>query len=155
MAQAPAGAPPAPAWPRSAATRAAGLGLFVGCGCAALGALVAAALILALIAANGGLRAPQLGDNSHTVTFKNSTGVPLTLYECDRAYPACERSLDAGGFLSSALVIPFPDQAERIQGSRRIEADDAAGNRVFCRLYTYEELGRLNWTIDVARDLRC
>ena len=94
---------------------------------------------------------PIIGDQYHDVTIRNATNLPLVLYEHGRAYPRYSESLDPGAVRQSGWLIPC-GEARHTARFAHVEAVDNTGLLIFCQSYTYDELERLGWTIEIVED---
>ena len=94
---------------------------------------------------------PIIGDQSHDVTIRNATNLPLVLYEHGRAYPQYSESLDPRAVLQSGWLVPC-GEARHTARFAHVEAADNTGQLIFCQSYTYDDLERLGWTIEVMED---
>lgn len=93
------------------------------------------------------------GDYGETVFLHNRTDVLVYVYElaADGSQGTPARQVAPGETLRNQWLTPRPESRSPT-GTRTVEAKDEAGNVVFCRTYTYAELERGGWNIDIRRD---
>ena len=115
------------------------------------GALLLTSVLLLGPSLFGDSSCPIIGDQAHDVTIRNATNLPLVLYEHGRAYPRDSESLDPGAVLQSGWLIPCGD-ARHTARFAHVEAVDNTGQLIFCQSYTYDDLERLGWAIEVMED---
>jgi hypothetical protein len=117
-----------------------------------LGQVVQVLLLLICIAC-GTLR---LGDPTQQVEIHNASDVPLVVFAEGRYRPTSDWVLQPGETGRSAWIMAPPNPSGKLTGGRRVEADDQAGNRVFCRYYNYQELKDAGWRVELTKgDVQC
>jgi hypothetical protein len=94
---------------------------------------------------------PIIGDQAHDVTIRNATNLPLVLYEHGRAYPRYSESLTPGAVRQSGWLVPC-GEARHTATFANVEAVESTGRLIFCQSYTYDDLERLGWAIEVMED---
>ena len=88
-----------------------------------------------------------IGDRTHAVTIRNRLDRPIIEYSYGRRDPTLREMLAPGETLVQTWRSPIGSDDGR---KRRVEADDDTGKLVFCADYGYQDLLRVDWTIDVV-----
>lgn len=97
----------------------------------------------------------SFGDNSAEVRFHNGTEVAVNVYETDGTQKGPLRLIQSGDTAKNRWIIPA-EYSGRIEGpARQIEATTLAGDLLLCRRFTYEELQRLGWMIEIVKRNDC
>ena len=95
-----------------------------------------------------------IGDNSHRVDYRNALAVPVLVYESE-ATKASARRVGPGETLHEQWLVPAV-WSGRISGlPRMLQASTESGERIFCHRFTYEELDRLGWVIEITQRNDC
>jgi hypothetical protein len=95
-----------------------------------------------------------VGDNSHKVDYHNSGAVAVLVYESDLDKPHARR-LGPGETLHDQWLVP-PVWSGKLSGQpHRLQASTESGERIFCHVFTYEELDRLGWVIEITQRNDC
>jgi hypothetical protein len=102
-------------------------------------------LLLAFVVAF--IAAGCVGDASHRVDYHNTTSVPLSIYADSTTGT---RLVAPGETYRDQWVVPAIWSGARSGPMRHVEAKSESGALVFCHRYTYEELDRLNWVIEIV-----
>jgi hypothetical protein len=109
--------------------------------------------LFSLCAACGTL---QLGDPTKAVEIHNASDVPLVVFDEGRNRWNEGWVIQPGETSKAAWIIPTPGVSGKLIHGRRVEAEDLAGNRVFCRYYNYEELKDAGWRVELTKgDIQC
>lgn len=87
----------------------------------------------------------------HGVFLKNSTDIPVVLYELGRERrDVGVHRLEPGQEVGSSWAIP----ARRDDPRRaKVEAEDVSGNLIFRRCYSWDDLEELSWRVEVVREI--
>jgi hypothetical protein len=107
--------------------------------------LVAVSVLALLAVGSCGI----LGDKGLPIEFVNRTGTPVVLYEQGRAYPRVRIELAAEQRLRSSWVDSRLDDNMKDKVKFRVEATTQSGDLVFCHDYTFNELTRVGWVVDI------
>ncbi len=94
-----------------------------------------------------------IGDPGHGVFIHNATGARIVLYSMGGEQPALKETLQPDATIPTSWTIPSgPNDARQ----RKVEAEDLQGRLLFCRRYTYAELDRIRWRVEiVSGQLNC
>lgn len=96
-----------------------------------------------------------IGDRGLPIEFVNRTGKPVLLYELGRAYPALRKELDAEERLRSSWVDSRLDDRAKNTVKFRVEATTESGDLVFCHDYTFNDLTRISWVVEIRAQNDC
>ncbi|MDQ2912826.1 MAG: hypothetical protein M3T56_06175 [Chloroflexota bacterium] len=96
-----------------------------------------------------------IGDASHVVEYHNSTTQALNVYADNPAKASNARLVAPGATLKDQWIVPATRGGTLSGPARQIEARTQGGQRIFCHLYTYEELERASWVIEVVQHDDC
>ena len=94
------------------------------------------------------------GDASHRVEYRNTTSVPINVYP-DSKTPSNPHSIAPGETYNDQWVVPALWSGRRSGPTREVEAKGEDGVRIFCHRYSYEELDRISWVIQIERRDDC
>jgi hypothetical protein len=86
-------------------------------------------------------------DPTEYVYVTNSTDVRIVLFEFDRN-PRYQQTVDPGQTVRNTWMYPINSDDPR---RARVEADDPEGRRVFCHDFSYEELKKHAWRLEIQR----
>jgi hypothetical protein len=95
-----------------------------------------------------------LGDNSHNVTYRNLTDLPLLVYGSDPTKADTKR-VPAGATVESQWLVPAVWSGTISGPPRLVQASTEGGERVFCHKFSFDELERLKWLIEITRRDDC
>ena len=95
-----------------------------------------------------------IGDNSHLVDYRNTTKRPLLVYESEQ-YKSNARLVPPGETLHEQWLIPAMWSGTVTMAPRQVLASTESGERVFCHRFSYEELQRISWVIDITERNDC
>jgi hypothetical protein len=90
-----------------------------------------------------------LGDKGLPIEFVNRTGKPVVLYEQGRAYPKLRKELAADARSENVWVDSRLDDNMKDKVKYRVEATTQSGDLVFCHDYTFNELIRVGWVVEI------
>jgi len=107
--------------------------------------LVAAGVCAAVAIASCGI----FGDKGLPIEFVNRTGKPVILYDHGRAYPNLRKELPADARSRNVWVDSRLDDRAKDLVMYRVEATTQSGDLVFCHAYTFNELTRLGWVVEI------
>ena len=111
-------------------------------------ALFVASLAAVLVAACVYL--PIFGDPLQNVDIENATAIPLRVYQ-DGERRILPLEVAPKAVAKTAFTWPIDDSDGR---ARMILAEDASGKRIYCQRFTYADLVKVDWKIEVIeRDL--
>jgi hypothetical protein len=88
------------------------------------------------------------GHRGLPIEFVNRTGRPVVLYELGRTNPF-RMELAPDGRLQSSWVDSGLDDKAKNEVKYRVEATTQSGDLVFCHDYTFNELTRVGWVVDI------
>lgn len=91
-----------------------------------------------------------IGDNSHSVDFLNTTAVPLLVWNGGDAQRSNAQRVGPGETVKNQWVVPHPQNGKLIGEPRQVQASTESGQRVFCHRFSYDELERIAWHIEIA-----
>lgn len=109
---------------------------------------MASFLVTVLLSSCGLVR---IGDYGADVYFRNETGDVISVYErTSDGLTTPPRRVEPGTTFHNQWVVPPPERRSP-EATRRVEATDASGNVIYCRIFTYAELDKVGWTIEIKR----
>lgn len=88
------------------------------------------------------------------IEFVNRTGNPVVLYELGRANPF-RKELVPDERLRSSWVDSGLDDNAKDRVKYRVEATTGSGDLVFCHDYTFNELTRVGWVVEIRVQNDC
>ena len=94
---------------------------------------------------------PAFGDPSREVLIENRTDQRLIIYTVNRD-PRFKEQIGPGETLRDRWMYPLSASDRR---RVRVEADDVEGRGVFCAEYSYEDLTRSGWRVEIVDGRRC
>lgn len=107
---------------------------------------------LAAIALTLGLTT-SCGDSFKDVVLRNATDVTLAVYHNEgREVPASRVDIAAGTSHTAGWLWPISSDDFR---SRRVEALDAQGQLIYCKAFSYRDLQRMGWKVEIVRERSC
>ena len=109
-------------------------------------------LVLGVFAA--GVIAGCVGDASHEVQYRNATDVPLNVY-ADSNTPTNPHLLAPAEIYKDRWVVPAVWSGVRSGAPRQVIAKTAGGELVFCHRFTFDELERISWMLQIERRNDC
>jgi hypothetical protein len=95
------------------------------------------------------------GDKGLPIEFVNRTGKSVILYEMGRANPSYRKELAPQGRSQNVWVDSRLDENGRDLVKYRVEATSESGGVLFCHDYTFNELARLGWVIEIRESNDC
>lgn len=100
---------------------------------------------LLVAAATAACGVVTIGDPSHVAYLHNSTNRAVLVYEVARSDRVFDARVEADTTVKTSWLISKSSSTKRT-----VEAYDEAGVLVFCRRYSYEELQRIGWRIEIV-----
>jgi hypothetical protein len=94
------------------------------------------------------------GTRGLPIEFVNRTGKPIVLYELGRANPF-RKELAPEERLRSSWVNSRLDDNAKDRVKFRVEATTESGDLVFCHDYTFNELTRAGWVVEIREQNDC
>jgi len=94
------------------------------------------------------------GHGGLPIEFVNRTGKPVVLYELGRANPF-RKELAPDQRLRSSWVDSGLDDRAKDEVKYRVEATTGSGDLVFCHDYTFNELSRVGWVVEIRAKNDC
>jgi len=88
------------------------------------------------------------------IEFVNRTGKPVVLYELGRANPF-RKELAPDERLRSSWVDSGLDDRAKDEVKYRVEATTGLGDLIFCHDYTFNELSRVGWVVEIRAQNDC
>ena len=79
----------------------------------------------------------------------------IVLYEKGRANPSSRKELAPDARAENVWVDSRLDEKGRDLVKYRIEATTGSGDLVFCHDYTFNELTRIRWVVEIRRQNDC
>lgn len=95
------------------------------------------------------------GDRGLPIAFVNTTDENVILYEKGRANPAYRKELAPNSRTENVWVDSRLDDKAKDFVKYRVEATTRSGEVVFCHDYTFNELTRIGWVVQVRRHNDC
>lgn len=89
-----------------------------------------------------------IGDPAHQVRLVNATARPVLLDQGNRIEGAPRDRLEPGQAVRNDWLVPTSVRAKSSQ-RRTVRAWDESGNLIFCHQYTYDDLDRAAWVIEI------
>jgi hypothetical protein len=119
----------------------------------ALTRVVLAPILLAsgLFAACGALG----GDKGLPIAFTNRTTETMILYEKGRSNPSYRKELAPDARAENVWVDSRLDETGKDSVKYRVEATTISGDIVFCHEYSFNELTRVRWLVEIRRENDC
>jgi hypothetical protein len=114
--------------------------------------LVAASVLASAAVASCGILP---GDEGLPIEFVNRTGENIVLYEHGRAYPDLRKELAPDARRDNVWVGSRLDDKAKDGAIYRVEATTRSGELVFCHVYTFNELTRLRWVVEIRKQNDC
>lgn len=105
--------------------------------------LVAILFIEAASASCGGV---IIGDPGHVVYLQNLSDTPVLVYEVSGTNKVLDGRVEARQTKKTAWLVPLDSSKKRT-----VEAYDDAGVLLFCRIYSFEELDRIGWRVEIVK----
>jgi hypothetical protein len=94
-----------------------------------------------------------VGDSSHEVQYRNTTNLSLNIYaDSSTANP---HLILPGETYKDRWVVPAVWSGARTGLPRQVEAKTSEGVRIFCHRYSYEELDRVTWIVQIEQRDDC
>jgi hypothetical protein len=113
-------------------------------------------LVTALMAVScDAFRGAVGGDNYRDIYYTNRADVPVLVYERVPPGTSPPHRVAPGGTFHNQVIVPTGRDLSTITTPRRFEATTESGEIIYCRTFTYEELGRLGWRLTIDRTLTC
>jgi hypothetical protein len=106
--------------------------------------LVAAGVLASFALASCGM----FGSRGLPIEFVNRTGKLVVLYELGRANPF-RKELAPEERLQSSWVNSRLDDKAKDEVKYRVEATNQSGDLVFCHDFTFNELTRVGWVVEI------
>ena len=94
------------------------------------------------------------GTRGLPIEFVNRTGKPVVLYELGRANPF-RKELAPDERLRSSWVDSGLDDRAKDEVKYRVEATTGSGDLIFCHDYTFNELSRVGWVVEIRAQNDC
>jgi hypothetical protein len=94
------------------------------------------------------------GHRGLPIDFVNRTGRPVVLYELGRANPFRKELAPDERLRSSWVDSGLDDKAKDVV-KYRVEATTASGDLVFCHDFTFNELTRVGWVVEIRAQNDC
>ena len=116
-----------------------------------LGATLAVSALASALAACGIFG----GDKGLPIEFVNRTGQNIVLFEKGRANPSYRKELAPDARSENVWVDPRLDDRGKNEVKYRVEATRASGELVFCHDYTFNELTRIRWIVEIRLQNDC
>lgn len=95
------------------------------------------------------------GDKGLPIAFVNRTGESIILYEKGRANPSYRKELAPDARSENVWVDSQLDERGKDLVKYRVEATTKSGDLVFCRDYTFNELTRIRWVVEIRKQNDC
>jgi len=95
------------------------------------------------------------GDKGLPIEFVNLTGRSVVLYEKGRAHPSYRKELAAEARSQDVWVDSRLDEEGRELVKYRVEATSDSGDVLFCHDYTFNELTRVGWVVEIREQNDC
>ena len=95
-----------------------------------------------------------LGDNSHDVYYRNTTGSTVLVYQTDATKGAARR-VAAGETLHEQWIVPPVWSGTRSGAPQLLQASTESGEHIFCHRFSFDELEKLGWVIEITRRNDC
>ena len=112
---------------------------------------LAGALLVGVVALGVGC---GVGDNSELVYFHNATTLPLLVYGSDSTKKDA-RLVPPDGTIKDQWLVPPVWSGTRPGTPRQVQASTDSNELIFCHRFSYDELARLNWRIELSRQNDC
>lgn len=96
-----------------------------------------------------------LGDKGRPIEFVNRTGQHVVLWEQGRPYAGARKELAADARLRDVWVDPRIDDEAKDLVKFRVEATTDAGDLVFCHDFTWNDLTRAGWVVEIRVQNDC
>jgi len=96
-----------------------------------------------------------LGDKGLPIEFVNRTGQHIVLWEQGRPHAGARRELAANERYRDVWVDPRIDDYAKDLAMFRVEATDDAGNLIYCYVFSWNDLTRAGWVVDVRIQNDC
>lgn len=95
------------------------------------------------------------GDKGLPIAFVNRTGETIILYEKGRANPSYRKELAPDERSQNVWVDSRLDERMKNERIYKVEATTPSGDVVFCHVYSFNELVRVNWTVELRKQNDC
>lgn len=95
------------------------------------------------------------GDKGLPIQFVNRTGETVILYEKGRANPTYRKELAPDARSENVWVDSRLDDEGKDLVKYRVEATTGSGVLVFCHDYTYNDLTRMSWVVEIRKQNDC
>lgn len=94
-----------------------------------------------------------MGDSFKDVVLHNATDVTLAVFHNGgREVPASRVEITAGTSYTAGWLWPISSDDFR---TRKVEALDLQGQLIYCKAFSYGELQRLGWKVEIVRERSC
>lgn len=95
------------------------------------------------------------GDEALPIEFVNRTGENIILYEKGRSYPSRRKELVPDARFKNVWVGSRLDDKAKDMTFYRVEATTGSGELVFCHDYSFNELTRIRWVVEIRKQNDC
>jgi hypothetical protein len=96
-----------------------------------------------------------IGDKGLPIQFVNRTGEKVVLYEKGRANPSYRKELAPDARSENVWVDSRLGERGKDQVQYRVEATTLSGDVLFCHDYTFNELTRVSWIVEIRKQNDC